>query len=239
VPVLISTLLAIAVLALIPSLGRALPPSDVYDLPKLTAIQNREYYLDHGIIFRLGVLPMDAFNKGLIAGASYTYYFTDYIGWEVLDFNYSSNSETNLKKDLTENFQVQVQNKGLDGVLDYVDYYVTSNLVYTPFYSKNLLFNKSVVHSETSFVFGGGVAKYHATGFKSLVGIGIIARYFTSRKTSWVFEARDNLYFDKAAGTTSILSLSIGYSFQLGSGRESVPMAPGASVPNTPGGGNE
>ncbi|MBK8202686.1 MAG: hypothetical protein IPK68_10355 [Bdellovibrionales bacterium] len=114
----------------------AAPPAVFYDLPKVVAVQNRTYFLNHDLTAQLGWLPSDAFNKGYTIGLSYTTFFSDYLGWEVVNANYSFNSETNLKKDLLNNFGAAVENVGFDGVLDFVTYYFTTNIVYTPLYTK-------------------------------------------------------------------------------------------------------
>ena len=63
-------------------------------------------------------------------------------------------------------------------------YFATSNLVYTPLYTKSLLFNRTVVHGETSFVAGAGAANFKNTGLKALVSLGFYMRFFTSKSQS-------------------------------------------------------
>lgn len=192
------------------------PPEEFYDLPKVVAVQNRTYYLNHDLTVNLGWLPSDAFNKGYTIGTSYTYYFSDYLGWEVVNANYSFNSETNLKKDLLENFGAAVENVGFGGILDYIVYYFTSNIVYTPLYTKSLLFNKNIVRGEVSFVFGAGGAGFDETGIRALITAGAYLRFFTKEDTSWKFDFRNNVYFEKSLGAVNTISLMVGYSMQLG-----------------------
>src|SRR4051812_41906337 len=71
------------------------------------AIQNREYKLAHEINATLGVLPLNAFTKGLTVGGGYTYHFNDFWAWEIAQFQYSFGVDTDLKKELLQNFQVQ------------------------------------------------------------------------------------------------------------------------------------
>ena len=192
------------------------PPESYYDLPKVVAVQNRTYYLNHDLTVNLGWLPSDAFNKGYTIGGSYTYFFSDYLGWEVANVNYSFNSETNLKKDLLENFGAAVENVGFGGILDYITYYITTNVVYTPLYTKSLLFNKRIVRGEVSFVFGGGGAGFDETGIRALITAGAYLRFFTAESTSWKFDFRNNVYFEKSLGAVNTISIMVGYSMQLG-----------------------
>ncbi len=192
-------------------------PSDIYDLPELVAVQNRIYFLTHGLTAQVGVLPTDAFNKAVTVGGSYTTYFRDYLGWEIINFNYAFNRETELKQDLFRNFRAEVVNVGFGGVLDYVDYYVTTGIHYTPLYNKSLLFNRKVVRSETSFVIGGGGAKFHATGWRPVLSFGALFRFFTSVNQSLVFDIREHGYFEKDRGVQGLFAIGVGYTWQLGS----------------------
>jgi len=208
-------LLALAAIAAIPRAFGA-PPTEYYDLPKVVAVQNRTYYLNSDLTVNLGWLPSDAFNKGYTIGGSYTYFFSDYLGWEVVNANYSFNSETNLKKDLLENFGAAVENVGFGGILDFIVYYFTSNVVYTPLYTKSLLFNKNIVRGEVSFVFGAGGAGFDESGLRALITAGAYLRFFTKEDRSWKFDFRNNVYFEKSLGAVNTISLMVGYSMQLG-----------------------
>jgi outer membrane beta-barrel protein len=191
-------------------------PSEVYDLPQLVAVQGRPYYLSHGLTANIGYLPSDAFNKGYTVGGSYTYYFSDFVGWEVVHANYSINQETKLKRNLKKDFNAEVEAVGFGGVLDYIDYYATSNVVYTPLYNKSLLFNKTVVRGETSGLIGGGAAHFNSTGWKPMVTVGLMLRFFASARTSYVLDVRENVYFDKDTGANGMISMMVGFSYQLG-----------------------
>jgi outer membrane beta-barrel protein len=206
----------------VPSVAFGDTPQVFYDIPKLTAVQNRPYYLNEDVSFELGFLPSDAFNKGYSFGASYTHYFSEYLGWEVVNANYVFNAPTGLKNDLLNNFSAQVQNVGFNGILDYITYYATTNLVYTPLYTKSLLFNRTLVRGETSFVAGVGGANFAASGIKALVSLGFYLRFFTSASQSIKLDFRDNVYFEQGLGAVNAFSLGFAYSIQLGG----APVAP-------------
>lgn len=193
--------------------GEETEAKDVYDLPKLVALQNRTYFINKSLTFNVGYLPIDAFNKGFIIGGSYSYYFTDFAAWEIVNANYSFNIETDIKHQL-EGLRIGVTGQNTPW-LDYVDWYATSNLVYTPLYNKSLLFNKSVVYSETSFVVGGGGAKFEFAGMRPIVGGGVMFQFFLNKTSSLKFDFRDYLYFN-STGANGILSLTVGYAMQLG-----------------------
>lgn len=197
-------------------LAAAAPPEEFYDLPKVVAVQNRTYYLNHDLTVQGGWLPSDAFNKGYTVGLSYTTYFSDYLGWEVVNANYSFNSETNLKKDLLNNFGAAVENVGFGGVLDFITYFVTTNIVYTPLYTKSLLFNKHITRGEVSFVCGAGGANFDSSGVRLLISAGLFLRFFTKEDRSWKFDFRNNIYFEDSLGAVNSISLMVGYSMQLG-----------------------
>lgn len=190
-------------------------PGQYYDLPKVVAVQNRSYYLNKDLSFSLGALPSDAFNKGYSAGVSYTHYFSDYIGWEVVNAALVVNSETNVKKDI-QKFGLDVKNNQFSGILDFITYYALTSFVYTPLYNKSLLFNRDVVYGETSFVFGLGMANFDSAGPRFLVSGGLYVRFFTAPDRSWKFDFRNNVYFDEDVGAVNAFSIGVSYSIQLG-----------------------
>ena len=199
------------------------PPSDVYDLPKVVAVQNRAYQVTRELTLQAGYLPSDAFNKGYVLGSSYTYFFSDYLGWEIIDANYVINSATGLKSDLLDCCDVDVQNAGFDGVLDYMQWYVLSNFVYTPLYTKSLLFNKDVIRGEISFVGGAGGAKFADSGIRPLISLGLYVRFFTAENRSWKFDFRNNVYLEDSLGAVNSMSLIVGYAFHFGGSPMSKP----------------
>ncbi len=188
--------------------------NDIYTVPKLVAIQNRNYNVNQNLSVLLGYLPSDAFTKGITAGAAYTYYFSDFTAWEVLNAQYVFNQDTKLKQSLESDFGAQPDS---DRILDFPQYYGTTNLVYTPLYNKNLLFNKSVVHGENSFVIGGGAAKFKQAGYLPIVGGGLIFKYFISENSSIKLDFRGWVYNDDERGINSIIDLKVGYDLKLGS----------------------
>ena len=191
-------------------------PKKYYSLPAVVAVQNRPYYLNGDLSVSLGALPTDAFNKGYSAGLSYTHYFNDYVGWEIVNVNAVLNNETTLKKDI-EALNVDITNNSLGGQLDYITYYALTSIVYTPLYNKSLLFNRDVVYGETSFVLGLGAANFDSAGPRFMASAGLYLRFFTSPSTSWKFDWRNNIHFDSTDGATNAMSIGIAYSIQLGS----------------------
>jgi outer membrane beta-barrel protein len=194
--------------------------SDVYDLPKVVALQPRKYYLNSELALHVGYLPLDAFTKSALAGASFTYFFSDFTAWEIVNYNYGFSVDTGLKNDLKDYFEAQPED---DRLLDYAEWYVTTSFIYTPLYNKSLFFNRSVVHGETSFLISGGSVKLLQEGMKPLVGAGFIMRYFTSPGTSLKFDFRTNMYFSDVNGAKTILSLIVGFAMQLGSDPNETP----------------
>lgn len=194
---------------------------DVYDIPKSVAVQNRAYTNgSSGLTFQMGYLPLDAFNKSFVVGAAYTYNLSDYTSWEVFNFNNAFNVETDLKT------QLLGLNLGVQGNttswLDYVNWYVTTGLLYTPFYNKSLMFNKTVLHNEFTFVLDAGTAKFEFyKGYRPVFGGGLILRYFLGQKTSLKFDFREQIYFGDTA-TNGMLSLIIGFQYQMGSSSNEV-----------------
>lgn len=190
-------------------------PAELFELPKVVAVANKPYYTKHDLTFDAGWMPFDAFNKGFTLGVSYAYYFKDYLAWEIVDFNYVINSETALKKQM-ENSGIDLESEGFDGILDYMNMYFTTGVVYTPFYNKSLMFNETVIHGDTSLIAGAGLANFNSSGSRFMVMGGLSLRFFTQPNRSWKFDFRNNVYFEKTLGPVYTMLVSVGYSMELG-----------------------
>lgn len=201
----LSTLLMISTTAL----------ADLYDVPKVNTLENRNYYLHDEVTLQAGYLPLGAFSKYLAGGLSYTHAFSDFTSWEVINGSYAAELASGLKNDLIGNF-------GADpSTFPVLHFLVTTNLVITPLYSKNLLFNSSIVHSQASFVAGGGVANF-TTATLPTIDVGIILRYFLTPSSSLKFDFRDNIFLTSDPTINNNLTLIVGYALSLGGGKKNV-----------------
>lgn len=194
-------------------IGNAQEQNDIYTVPKLVAVQNRSYNVNQNLSILLGYLPDDSFTKGYTAGLAYTYYFSDFTAWEIFNANYVFKKDTGLKQDLIDNYGAMPES---DRLLDFPIWYATTGFVYTPLYNKNLLFNKSVVYGENSFVIGAGALNLKLAGMLPTVGGGIIFKFFIGQSTSLKLDIREWVYQDPERGVDGILDMKLGLDWQLG-----------------------
>lgn len=187
---------------------------DVYDLPTPVAIQGRTNNINESLSLNLGYIPSDSFNRGFPISANYSFYFKPYLAWEVASFTYNVNKETQLKQDFKD-LGVAVQNIGFGGVLDYPKNIIMSGIIYTPLYGKSLLFNKSLVHSETSFYLGIGTIVFNQVGHIPSIAPGIQGRYFITPKSAMRYYLRQYFFKDEQLGLTGITEIGLGYEFQI------------------------
>jgi outer membrane beta-barrel protein len=190
--------------------------TDPYSVPPTTAIENKMYEPSKELNFQIGLLPLDAFYKALLLNVGYTNYYQSFWGWEVFNASMAFTQDTGLRNDLRENFGVKEAT-----YLDYINYTVTTNLVYTPVYNKNLLFNKNLVHGEISFLGGGGMASFKSGKSAPMAGGGLIFRFFLSDRWSWKFDNRVYYHFAPGMSTNYVLSINLGLSYEFDpSGKE-------------------
>lgn len=191
---------------LVPTLSHGAPAASTtdYQAPEISAVEKKKYSPQKDLSAKLGVLPLDAFYKAVSLGVAYTKNFESYWGWEIINADVAFTQDTGLKKDLLQNYSVKPQ-----GILEYPKYTVSTNFVYTPMYTKNLLRNIDVVHSEVSLVGGGGMVAFNSGDTAPMVGGGFIMRYYSSQKLSYKFDTR--LYYTTATGKSSNFLLNIGF----------------------------
>lgn len=186
---------------------------DPYEVPEIFAVENRKFVPEDNISLIANILPLDAYYKALSASLSYTHMFSNSWAWEIINGNIAFTQNTSLKEDLLNNFAVRPQ-----GILDYPKYYVTSNLLYTPIYSKNLMYNTSLMYSDISFLLGGGMVSFSSNDSAPMFGGGLIVRFYSGETLSWKFDSR--VYYHTAKGKSSnfLLSVGFGIAIEFGSG---------------------
>lgn len=112
-------------------------------------VQNRKYDPTHEFSLSAGVLPLDAFAKGITASGGYTLHFTPKVAWEVAHFYYSFHVETDLNDKLAA-FDVRPT------PFELLEYFLTTNFVWKPLYWKGSWLNSGLAHGEFFLTAGGG-----------------------------------------------------------------------------------
>ena len=217
---------ALFVLALsvaLPAVARGEAQPDIEtDAPRVFSIQPRPYRLGHEFALGLGVLPLDAFYKGAVIGASYTYHFSDFWAWEMANLNYSLNIDTGLEDELLDRYGV----RPVDAAGGRVTLIGTTSLIVKPLFGKFSAFNLSKVFAETYFTAGGGPIRLEREGrgtfyFTGQIGVGI--RFWVAKAFSLRFDVRDYLIFNDALPTNQLMFM-IGASFNYWNGDEKKPV---------------
>lgn len=170
------------------------------------AVQERAYKMNHELTLGVGVLPLDAFYKGLTAQVGYTYHFTDSFAWTVGRGLYSYNLNTGLRNQLEQEFAV------LPTQFEEVEWMVGSDLVWSPLYGKSAILNRKVAWFEGFLVGGASVLKL-TTGFRPAVNVGVGARLFTNRYVSFRFDATNNFVITDRLLNVPTLQLSAALNF--------------------------
>jgi len=189
---------------------------------KVYAVQKKDYQLKNELYGAIGVLPMDAFYKGVTIGGGYTYHFSHHFGWEVFQFLYSNNVDTGLKGDLQDIFAVE------PSAFREVKVLANSNIVFVPLYGKMSWLNRKVVQTELYLTAGPGVAQYRdyvrqgAEGyaeeskyyFSANFGMGV--RLFFNKRFSCRLDLRDYMNFvEGSVDNAAYFSLGLSWNFRM------------------------
>ena len=189
---------------------------------KVYAVQKKEYQLKNELHAAVGVLPMDAFYKGVTFGGGYTYHFSHHFAWEVFQFLYSSDIDTGLKEDLQNIFDVE------PSAFREIKMLANSNIVFVPLYGKMSWLNRKVVQTELYLTGGPGIAQYKdyvrqgAEGyseenkyyFSANFGIGV--RVFLSKAFSCRLDLRDYMNFvEGSLDNAAYFSLGLSWNFRM------------------------
>ena len=193
---------------------------NVYDLPQAVAIQPRKYDISSSLLFSVGYIPTDSFNRGITLTGAYRYALTSYLTWEIISFTYVLNKETSLKQQIeslsNSGSIVSLQGVGAGGVLDYPKQIYMTGFHYAPMYSKSLLFNSKLTYSETSLFLGFGSLMFAQGGPKPMIAPGLSTRIYFSPNAALVAYFRDYFYSDSNTGLTGIMDFGLGFEYKFG-----------------------
>ncbi len=177
----------------------------------VSAIQERAYRMQHELDLAAGILPLDAFYKGLYVQVGYVYHFTDTFAWQVGRGSYVYSARTGLREQLERDFGV------LPTTFEEVQFSVGSDLMWKPFYGKLTVLNRAVVHGEVYFLLGATLFKF-TNAFRPAVNLGGGGRIFVSKYVSFRFDVTDAVVLPTGGGATGLLNvltmtLSLGVNF--------------------------
>ena len=112
-------------------------------------VQNRRAVPTYEWTLSTGLLPLDAFKKGITAGGSLTIHRNHLWAWEAISAAYSFEYKTALEDELRA-FKLQ------STPFERVKVFALSNLVFKPLYWKGSWLNEKMTYGELFFVAGGG-----------------------------------------------------------------------------------
>lgn len=179
-------------------------------LPQLIATQERPYKLSNELTTQAGYLPMDSFTKYFAVGAAFTHYYSDFLGWEIANANFAWSAPSGLEQELNNNYTVEIE---AEDKFDVLNYYVSSNVVFTPLYTKSLLFDEKIVYGEVAFVAGPSLSKFDKAGFVGGVNVGAFLRFMLGTQTSLKIDVREHVYFSGRTKQNLMLVLGLAYNF--------------------------
>ena len=182
---------------------------DADDTGDVAAIQNRTYHMGQELEAAISVLPYDAFYKGIAGEVAYTFHFTDGFAWEAVRFGYATDFDTNLK--------TQLLNLGVaPTTFEEVQLFVSSDVVWTPFYLKAAAFNHYVLYGELYGLLGGGAFET-TQAWRPAPNIGLGGRLFLNRYWSLRLEVSgvENSSLIESS-LPSIVDINLGLSLNFG-----------------------
>ncbi len=192
------------VTTLLASTARADGPAHAPSLS--VAVQERETELKHELSLGLGVLPLDAYYKGVSAQLGYTRHFSDRFAWQVGRATYSYNVSTQLRRDLESGFGAGPEE------FREVRWIAGSDLMWKPLYGKTAGLDRSALHFE-AFLLGGASLVGLSDGLAPAAHVGVGARVFTGRSLSFRVDATDHLIVKQGLLNAPSVLLSAAWNF--------------------------
>jgi outer membrane beta-barrel protein len=203
---------AILVLSLLAPLAAVAQSEELENPGTVSAVQERAYRMQHELDLSIGILPLDAFYKGLYAQVGYVFHFTDAFAWQVGRGAYVYSAHTGLREQLERDFNV------LPTAFDEVQFFVGSDLMWKPFYGKLSVLNTYVVHGEVYLLLGVTVFKF-TDSFRPGINLGGGGRIFISKYASIRLDLTENVVLPTggAAKTfANVMTVTLGLGINFG-----------------------
>ncbi len=178
----------------------------------VSAVQQRAYRMQHELNLSVGVLPLDAFYKGLYAQVGYTAHFTDTFAWQIGRAAYSYAAKTGLREQLERDFGV------LPTAFDEVQFFFGSDLMWKPFYGKFSVLNRWVLHGEAFFMLGASLFKF-TNVWRPGVNVGGGGRVFLNQYVSLRLDVTNNVVIPIGGGSvalTNVMTITLGLGINFG-----------------------
>jgi outer membrane beta-barrel protein len=172
----------------------------------VTAVQERMFVLKHELSFGVGLVPLDAFFKGVSVQLGYTYHINEWFSWQVGRGFFSYNLPTSLQKSLEEEWGATPRD------FRRVEFSVGSDAIIRPIYAKGALFNSALLWFEVYALGGASIFKF-STGFAPAVNFGAGFRLFQSQALSFKVEAVDHLALAGGLTHVGVFQLVLGVNF--------------------------
>lgn len=190
---------------------------------RVVARTPRSEQLVHEFDVGVGVLPLDALYTGISFGGSYTLHLDDVIALELIDFRYSANLDSGLRRRLAERYEVSPT------VTPEIEYIAGTGILLTPFYGKIALLDQSLLNVATHLGVSFGVAHF-TDGFRFQVSGGPGLRLFFSEQVSSRLDVRGTAAFDEVLSFETLLQVTLSIAFNFGSTRATDSLEGRASV---------
>ena len=201
--------LLVCLAALVPGAAMA-QYEEIQNPGTVSAVQERTYRMRHELTLGVGVIPADAFYKGLMLQVGYTAHFSDTFAWQVGRAFYSIDFDTALKNQLVQSFGATPVN------FDEVQYGLGSDLMWTPLYGKMSWLNQNVSRYEFFGLLGATVLHMSQAGFRPALNIGIGGRIYANKTLSFRLEVTDNIVFGSSQPVTNVLTIQLSLALNFG-----------------------
>ncbi|MBL8953330.1 MAG: outer membrane beta-barrel domain-containing protein [Myxococcaceae bacterium] len=200
------SLIVVLLAAFVLTPGAALAQSELENPGSVSAIQERAFRMSTEFNLAIGVLPLDAFTKQVYGQVSFVYHFTDYFAWQVGRGAYGYNWSTGLKAQLEKDYGV------LPTTIDVIQFFVGSDLMFSPFYGKAAILNRAVIYYEAYLLVGVSVFKY-TNAFRPAANIGGGIRIFQNKYVSYRLEVTDNIVIKERPEQVMQINLMLALNF--------------------------
>lgn len=203
---------AILVLSLLAPLAVFAQAEELENPGTVSAVQERAYRMQHELNLSIGILPLDAFYKGLYAQVGYAFHFNDSFAWQVGRGAYVYSARTGLREQLERDFNV------LPTAFDEVQFFVGSDLMWKPLYGKLSVLNRWVVHGEVYVLLGATIFKF-TDSFRPGINVGGGGRIFVNKYASFRLDITENLVLPTGGGSKSfanVMTITLGLGINFG-----------------------
>lgn len=172
----------------------------------VNAVENEMIRGSNQINLAYGLYPLDPYYNAFDIDGAYSYFFSDWVGWEVIRFHLIFTSEKDLTRELAEDYGANPEK------IDRLKTIFTSSLLFPLIYGKQVFTNEYYFYHRVIFLLGVGQMNTEMQSAFTMP-VGVRGDFAIDERFSWTLEGRYHVAFNQKQDNAMMFALGTAFNF--------------------------